>query len=65
MQVKLLVSRAGDNEDGTSFVQSAGEVIEVSDALGEKMIDAGQALEVVEGEKGPEVKPRKPRKPRV
>lgn len=38
MKVKLLISRAG-----VSFSQSAGEVVEVDEAEGLRMIAAGQA----------------------
>jgi hypothetical protein len=39
MKIKLLVGRAG-----ADFAQSPGEVVEVSDAEGKRMIEAGQAL---------------------
>lgn len=39
MEVKLLVSRVG-----AGFSQSAGEIIQVSDAEGLRMIEAGQAV---------------------
>lgn len=42
MKVKLLVSRAG-----AGFVQSRGDEIEVDDAEGLRMIDAGQAIEII------------------
>lgn len=43
MKVKLLVSRAS-----VEFAQNAGDVIEVDDALGKRMIDANQAVPVRE-----------------
>lgn len=43
MKVKLLVSRSS-----VDFVQNAGDVIEVSDKEGERMIAAHQALPVRE-----------------
>lgn len=52
MQVKLKVARAGDH-----FVQERGDVIEVPDAEGRRMIQRGQAEEVKpEGPKGREEK---------
>lgn len=39
MKIQLLVSRAGAN-----FSQAAGEQIDVSDAEGRRMIEAGQAV---------------------
>lgn len=39
MKVKLLVSRAG-----TNFTQSVGDVIEVSDDEGKRLIDSLQAI---------------------
>jgi hypothetical protein len=41
MKVELLVSRAG-----VGFAQNVGDEIEVSDAEGERMIAASQAVEV-------------------
>lgn len=38
MKVKLLISRAG-----VDFVQNAGEIVDVSEAEGLRMIKAGQA----------------------
>lgn len=43
MKVKLLISRAG-----TGFVQSAGDVVEVSNGEAKRMIEAGQAEPVTE-----------------
>ena len=42
MKVKLLVSRAG-----AGFVQNRGDEIEVSDDEGARMIEAGQAIEII------------------
>ena len=42
MKIKLLTSRAG-----ADFVQNVGDEIEVGDAEGMRMIEAGQALPVV------------------
>ena len=44
MQVRLLVSRAG-----AAFAQNRGEVVEVSDAEGARMVAAGQAVAVDAG----------------
>ena len=41
MKVELLVSRAG-----TNFTQSVGEVIEVSDDEGKRLLDSNQAKTV-------------------
>lgn len=43
MKVKLLVSRAG-----VGFSQSVGDEVDVSDAEGKRMIEAGQAVPVRE-----------------
>lgn len=43
MKVKLLVSRAGIN-----FSQIPGDVVEVGDGEGVRMIEAGQAVPVAE-----------------
>ena len=43
MKLKLLISRAG-----ADFSQSAGDVINVSDAEGKRMIEAAQAIPHVE-----------------
>ncbi len=50
MKVELLVSRAG-----TNFTQSVGEVIEVSDDEGKRLLDSNQAKAV--GGKPPGRKP--------
>ncbi len=50
MKVELLVSRAG-----TNFTQSVGEVIEVSDDEGKRLLDSNQAKAV--GGKSPSRKP--------
>lgn len=41
MKVELLVSRAG-----TNFSQSVGDIIEVSDAEGKRLLDSNQAKTV-------------------
>ena len=41
MKVKLLTSRAG-----VDFSQNAGDVIDVSEAEGKRMIEAGQAAPI-------------------
>ena len=50
MKVELLVSRAG-----TNFTQSVGEVIEVSDDEGKRLLDSSQAKAV--GGKSPSRQP--------
>jgi len=50
MKVELLVSRAG-----TNFTQSVGEVIEVSDDEGKRLLDSNQAKAV--GGKPPSRRP--------
>ena len=62
MQVKLLTGRCGDGKNGRQFIQNPGDVIEVNASLGQRMIDAGQAV-YVSGDKAvkakgkPEVEP--------
>ena len=46
MQIKLLVSRSG-----VGFSQTAGEIIEVPEGEGKRMVDAGQAVETGKKEK--------------
>lgn len=46
MKVKLLISRAGRD-----FVQKAGDEIDVSDAEGARLIEAGKAVPVREARK--------------
>ena len=41
MKIKLLTSRAG-----ADFSQNVGDVVDVSDGEGKRMIDAGQAIPV-------------------
>jgi hypothetical protein len=53
MKIKLLTSRAG-----VGFAQSAGDEIEVSDAEGARMVEAGQAIPVREATR--ETATRKP-----
>lgn len=50
MKVKLKVSRAGQEANGQTFSQAPGDIIEVDEGLGQRMIEAGQA-ELVEGGK--------------
>lgn len=57
MQVKLLVSRAGAN-----FSQSPGEIIDVGEAEGGRMIAAGQAEPVGETVTNPQT-PAQPDEP--
>lgn len=45
MKIRLLVSRAG-----ATFSQNAGDTIEVDEAEGLRMIEAGQAVVVTEKE---------------
>lgn len=44
MQIKLLTSRAGIDPDGSSYSQNYGDVVEVPDEEGARMIEAGQGL---------------------
>ena len=57
MKVKLLVSRASIN-----FVQNAGDVIDVPEAEGKRMIDANQAVLVREEKKERAIKRSKSEK---
>ena len=51
MKVKLLVGRAG-----TGFVQNPGDIIEVSDVEGQRLLDSNQAI-IVGSRKGANSKP--------
>lgn len=50
MKVKLLTGRCGDDDKGRQFIQNPGDEIEVNASLGQRMIEAGQAI-YVSGEK--------------
>lgn len=49
MKIKLVVSRAGIAEDGSRFCQLVGDVVEVADDVGQRMIEKGQATPVTRG----------------
>lgn len=50
MKLKLKTSRVGEDEHGREFIQNYGEVIEVDEALGLRMIEAEQAEPVEDGD---------------